>query len=63
MARRFSGKEVLEKARETIRNASNIKDLRQGQAVMLPLAFGLSMEETAQAIGVSKNWACQLRCP
>ena len=28
---------------------------------VLPLELGLSLEQTAQAIGVSVGWACQLR--
>ena len=31
------------------------------QAVLLPLAFGLSIEQTAAALGISRGWACQLR--
>ena len=38
-----------------------MEELRQAQAVVLPLEFGLSLEQTAQAIGVSVGWACQLR--
>jgi transposase len=35
--------------------------LRQAQAVVFPLDYALSLADTAQAIGVSKGWACQLR--
>ena len=61
MARVASGKEVLEQAKELLVNASTIEELRQAQAVVLPLEFGLSMEQTASAIGTSIGWACQLR--
>lgn len=37
------------------------KQLRQAQAVVLPFAHGLSLAETAQVLGVSRGWACQLR--
>ena len=61
MARKAGGKEVFEKARELLIRARTAEELRQAQAVFLPLEFSLSMEETAKAIGVSKGWACQLR--
>ena len=41
--------------------ATTIDELRQAQAVFLPLVHGLSLEQTAQAIGVLLGWACQLR--
>ena len=28
---------------------------------MFPLEHGMSLKETAEAIGVSKGWVCQLR--
>ena len=40
---------------------STIEQLRQAQAVILPLQYGMSLEQTAQAIGLSKGWACRLR--
>ena len=35
--------------------------MRQAQPVALPLASGLSLEQTAQAIGLSKVRTCRLR--
>ena len=61
MARPFRGVEVMEMALEMIRRANSVDELRQAQAVALPLAFGLSLEQTAQAIGLSKVWTCRLR--
>jgi transposase len=61
MARPARGAEVLEMAREMVARAETIEQLRQAQAVVLPLDFGLSMEQTAQAIGRSPEWACRLR--
>jgi hypothetical protein len=29
--------------------------------VVLPFQYGMSLEQTAQAIGLSKGWACRLR--
>lgn len=61
MARKASGAEVLEQAKAGVAKAKTAQDLRQAQAVLLPLEFGLSLEQTAEAIGVSVGWACRLR--
>jgi hypothetical protein len=61
MARIASGKEFLEQAKECLANARTVDELRQAQAVVLPLEHGLSMEQTAAAIGISVGWTCQLR--
>jgi transposase len=62
MSRPASGDdEVLMSAREAIASAQTVKQLRQAQAVVLPVDFGLSLADTAQVIGVSPGWACQLR--
>ena len=53
--------EVLRYAREAITSAQTIEQLRQAQAVVLPLNHGLSLTDTARIIGVSPGWACQLR--
>jgi hypothetical protein len=42
-------------------NNTTIEQLRQAQAVVLPLRYGVSLEQTAQAIGLSKGWMCRLR--
>jgi transposase len=61
MARRAAGAEFVEVARTRIQQAKTIDELRIAQAVFLPLEFGLSIEQTAEALGVSRGWACQLR--
>lgn len=61
MARKASGSEVVKQAKAEVATAKTVKDLRQAQAVLLPLEFGLSLEQTAEAIGVSVGWACRLR--
>ena len=61
MGRPARGAEVLEMAQEMILRAKTIEELRQAQAVVFPLAYGLSLEETARAIGRSVVWTCRLR--
>jgi len=61
MARAASGRDVIEKAKEYLSKARTVDELRQAQAVVLPLEFGFSMEQTAAVTGVSKGWACHLR--
>lgn len=53
--------EILLKAREAIATAQTVEQLRQAQAVVLPLDYAMSLNDTAKAIGVSVGWACQLR--
>ena len=62
MSRPASGDdEVLMNAREAITSAQTVEQLRQAQAVVLPLDYAMSLADTAQVIGVSPGWACQLR--
>jgi len=61
MARPARGVEVLEKAKKALLKARTVEELRQAQAVILPLEYNFSMEEVAAVIGVSRGWACQLR--
>jgi transposase len=61
MSRPASGEEVLDQAKAWLSGARTVEQLRQAQAVVLPLAFGLTLTQTAQAIGVSVGWACRLR--
>ena len=59
MARPARGVEVLEMAQEMILRAKTIDELRQAQAVVLPLAHGLSLAQTARVIGRSVVWTCR----
>ena len=61
MSRPMRGADVLDMAQEMLRQAKTIDELRQAQAVVLPLAYGLSLDETAQAIGQSVTWTSRLR--
>jgi transposase len=61
MSRPVSGQEVLDDALIAIAAAKTIEQLRQAQAVALPLQYGMSLAQTAQAIGISPGWVCRLR--
>ena len=62
MARPFTGnQETIEIAQMAIPQVTTVDELRQAQAVLLPLLHGLSLEQTAQVLGVLQGWACQLR--
>ena len=61
MSRPPRGQKAIDSALQAIASATTIEQLRQAQAVVLPLQYGMSLEQTAQAIGLSKGWACRLR--
>jgi hypothetical protein len=61
MARTASGAEHVEAARALLRRAKTAEELRVAQAVLLPLELGLSLEQTARAIGRSTSVTCALR--
>lgn len=61
MPRPLLGQEVLEEAKKIIASAKTIEQLRQAQAVVLPLEHGFNLDQTAQAIGHSKRWTSTLR--
>lgn len=62
MSRPASGDDqILVNAREAIASAQTVEQLRQAQAVVLPLDYAMSLADTAHVIGVSPGWACQLR--
>ena len=55
MARTASGHQLLEKAKELLSNARTAKEVRQAQAVILPLEFKMSLEQTSAITGISKT--------
>lgn len=61
MSRPPSGVEHLDEARALLERAKTADELRTAQAVLLPLVLGLSMEQTALAIGRSPSAACAMR--
>ncbi len=61
MARVASGSSVVKQARKAIAEATTVEQLRQAQAVLLPLDHALSLSDTAKMIGLSVGWTCRLR--
>jgi transposase len=61
MGRRSGGHDLLAMAKSSLSKAKTIEGLRKLQAVILPLEFGLTLEQTAQVTGVSVGWVSQLR--
>lgn len=61
MARPFRGAEWLAQAQDLIARAETIEQLKQAQAVVMPLVYRLSLKQTAQLIGRSVSWTCELR--
>ena len=61
MARKASGAEQLERAKVLLKKARTAEELRAAQAIVLPLELGLSLEETAVAIGRSVSATCTMR--
>lgn len=61
MARTASGVEYIEEAHQLLKTARTASDLRLAQSVLLPLTLGLSIAQTAQAIGRSIGATCTMR--
>jgi transposase len=61
MARTASGSEHIESARKLLKSARTAEELRLAQSVLLPLELGLSIEQTARAIGRSSGATCTMR--
>ena len=61
MARIARGEEVVDSAMKAIANAVTVEQLRQAQAVVLPLRFSMSLEQTAEVTGLSVGWVSKQR--
>ena len=61
MARLPRGSDVLERAQELLSVVTDIGDLRMLQAVVFPLVHGMSIQETAKAIGMGVTWTARAR--
>ena len=56
MARIARGEQYVDSAIQVIANAVTVEQLRQAQAVILPLRFAMSLEQTAEVTGLSVGW-------
>jgi hypothetical protein len=61
MPRRPGGIEYVELAQGLLKRAKSANEVRQAQSVLLPLVLGLSIEQTALAIGRSVAITCSMR--
>jgi hypothetical protein len=61
MARLASGTDQIDAARASLKSAVTADQLRAAQSVLLPLELGLSLAQTAQAIGRSVGATCKMR--
>lgn len=61
MARIARGEEVVDRAMQVIANAVTVEQLRQAQAVVLPLRFAMSLKQTAEVTGLSVGWVSKQR--
>lgn len=61
MARIARGEEFAQPALQAIAQAQTVEQLRQAQAVILPLLFAMSLEQTAQITGLSVSWVSKQR--
>jgi hypothetical protein len=61
MGRKPTGTDALERARSVIKSAKTIEDLQAAQSVLLPLEFGLTIDQTAAAIGKHPSWVSRTR--
>ncbi|MEP6588060.1 MAG: winged helix-turn-helix domain-containing protein [Polaromonas sp.] len=61
MARIARGNEAVDSALQVIASAATVEQLRQAQAVVLPLCCAMSLAQTAQVTGLSVGWVSKLR--
>ena len=61
MARHASGMEHLDEAHDLLLRAKTADELRTAQAGLLPHVLGLSLEQTALAMGRSTSAVCAMR--
>lgn len=55
IARPATGKEVIVQAKEALVKARTLEQMREDQAVILPLEHGLSMDQVVAILGISRE--------
>ena len=55
MARPVGGQQWVKAARAAVGEAKSVHELRMAQAMLLPVAFGLNLNQVAEAIGVGTD--------
>jgi transposase len=61
MARPARGHEFVDAAIPQAAQAKTISELRMAQALLLPVKFGLSLDDTSVAVGRAKSWTLRVR--
>jgi len=61
MARQPIGRSVLKKAVSLLKKVETAEELRQLQAVILPVEHGFSLMQTATILGITPSWVNKLR--
>jgi transposase len=61
MARIARGEEAVDSAMQVIAHAVTVEQLRQAQAVVLPLVCAMSLQQTAEVTGLSIGWVSKQR--
>ncbi len=61
MARPFKSTSQLDAALNCIKTTKSAVQLRRAQAVVLPLRYGLNLNQTAEVVGLSKSWVSRMR--
>jgi len=61
MGRPATGAAHIDAARKLLKSARTVDEIRVAQAVLLPLDLGLSLQQTADAIGRSIGATCNMR--
>jgi hypothetical protein len=61
MGRKTTGSLALGQAQKDIVSARTVDELREAQAVLLPLDLGLTLAQTAKVIGKPRAWVARSR--
>lgn len=61
MARTLKGADLLDQAKDALAKAQTADELRELQAIVLPIEMGITIEQTAMATGRSVRWVSKAR--